>query len=413
MKADAKHGGPVTTPYRWVVLALFVLVALISQLLWLTFAPLSSEMTALYGVTAFDVSLLSLVWPLIFVALAIPAGIFIDKHGFKKSVWVGSLFMAGFSVLRALSPYLDYNFTVLLLAQTGAAVSQPFIFGSITKLSVSWFPEKERGLATGLGTIGLFLGMMLALAVTPFLFQSHGFTAVLLAYGAVSCAGALLFVVFGREGAPVADEKAAATFALADIWTLSKCKSFLILEFGFFAVVGGFTALMTWLEEILNALHGLTIEEAGLIGGVMIVGGVVGSVVIPAISDRTNRIKPFVLLNLAVGTGILLLLDVFDGFVALSLAFFTAGFFLMSALPLVLELSSRICDSGTEGRASSLLWFFSQVGSVVLIAMVEPLASWAGSYFHAVAAIALLWVVSLLLFVGIGEHDRGGAHDTT
>ena len=161
--------------YRWVVLALFIFVALISQLLWLTFAPISSEMTDHFAVTAFDISLLSLVWPLIFVIIALPVGIFIDRYGFKKSVGVGSLFLAVFATLRIFSASPDNNFTILLITQTGAAISQPFIFGSITKLSTSWFPEKEQGLATGLGTIGLFLGMMLALAITPFLYQSYGF----------------------------------------------------------------------------------------------------------------------------------------------------------------------------------------------------------------------------------------------
>ncbi|MDD3493297.1 MAG: MFS transporter, partial [Candidatus Thermoplasmatota archaeon] len=73
MMTEQSHETAVA-PYRWVVLTLFVIVALTSQLLWLTFAPISSEMTDLYGVSAFDISLLSLVWPLVFVFLAIPVG---------------------------------------------------------------------------------------------------------------------------------------------------------------------------------------------------------------------------------------------------------------------------------------------------------------------------------------------------
>ena len=196
-----------TTSYRWVVLSLFVFVALLSQMLWLTFAPISSEVTALYGVTAFDISLLSLVWPLIFIILAIPVGIFIDKRGFKVSVGTGALFLAVFAVMRIFSTTFDNNFTILLLSQSGAAISQPFIFGSITKLAISWFPEEEQGLATGLGTIGLFLGMMFALAVTPVIFQSYGLTSMLVIYAIVSCIGAFLFIVFGREKKSVSSEE--------------------------------------------------------------------------------------------------------------------------------------------------------------------------------------------------------------
>ena len=165
-----KKNNKQISSYRWVILTFFMLVALLSQLSWLTFAPISSEAVKIFNVNAFDISLLSLVWPLVFVISAIPVGIFIDKKGFKTSVNIGAAFLAFFSILRVFSTFPHHNFMLLLLTQTGAAFSQPFIFGSITKIAVNWFSEKEQGLATGLGTIGLFIGMMLALAMTPFLF---------------------------------------------------------------------------------------------------------------------------------------------------------------------------------------------------------------------------------------------------
>lgn len=404
MMTEQSHETAVA-PYRWVVLTLFVIVALTSQLLWLTFAPISSEMTDLYGVSAFDISLLSLVWPLVFVFLAIPVGVFIDKKGFEISVGTGALFLAVFAVLRVFSVYFDYNFTLLLISQGGAAVSQPFIFGSITKMAASWFPENEHGLATGLGTIGLFLGMMLALALTPFMFQSLGITGMLLAYALISCLATFLFLIFGKEGHLPSSSDDSAAFTLRDMQELSKFRGFFVLEYGFFAVVGGFTAIMTWLEEILSSLHGLTIDEAGLVGGLMIIGGIIGSVILPAISDKTKTSKPFVLLNLAVGITLLFLLGIISGFVALAVVFFIAGFFLMSALPLVLGLSSRISGAGMEGRASSLLWFFSQVGSVILIAVVEPIQSLTGNYYHSIVVIAILWIVAFFLFTSIKENN--------
>lgn len=387
------------------VLAVFMLVAMLSQLLWLTFAPISSEMSKLFGVSAFDISLLSLVWPLIFVISAIPAGIFIDKRGFKTSVGIGAILLAVFAVMRIFSAFPDHNFMILLIAQSGAALSQPFIFGSITKLAVSWFPEDEQGLATGLGTIGLFLGMMLALVLTPALFISFGADGMLLIYAIISCAGAFLFIALAKEGKEVYAEKAAASFTLKDLYNLSKLKEFLILEFGFFAGVGGFTAIMTWLEEMLNSMHGISIDRAGIAGGLMIIGGVTGSIVIPAISDRTKKIKPFVLADLAIGAIMLYILGIAETFILIAVVCFMLGFFLMSALPLVLEISSRIAGKGMEGRASSMLWFFSQLGSMILIAVIGPVKSMFGSYHHSLILIAVLWAASFFLFMGIKKES--------
>ncbi len=394
------------TGYRWVILIVFIIVALTSQLLWLTFAPISSEMEKLYGVTAFDISLLSLVWPLIFVVTAIPVGIFIDKKGFKISVTVGAIFLAIFSIIRIFSAIPEYNFIILLISQSGAAISQPFIFGSITKLSASWFPENEQGLATGLGTIGLFLGMMVALAITPIIFLSYGTVNLLIIYGYISCAAAFFFILLAKEGRKTSIKDTSSAFSLNDLWSLSKLKPFLILEFGFFVVVGGFTALMTWLEQILNSLHGIGIDQAGIIGGIMIIGGIIGSIIIPAISDKINKVKIFVIINLAIGTFLLYLVGFFHDFILLALIFFIMGFFLMSALPLVLEMSSRIAGPGIEGQASSLLWFFSQVGSVLLIIIVEPIKSIWNSYYNSIILIVLLWIISLILFLGIKENPK-------
>lgn len=390
--------------YRWVVLIVFIVIALNSQLSWLTFAPISSNIAELYRVSVFDVSLLSMVWPLVFVIIAIPVGIFIDKKGFKISVGIGSLFLAVFSIIRIFSITFEYNFTFLLITQTGAAISQPFIFGSITKLSNSWFPEKEQGLATGLGTIGLFLGMMIALALTPSIYLSYGLTNLLIIYAFVSCVAAFFFIVLAKEGTRVSFKNINEAFTLHDLWTLSKHKSFLILEFAFFVVVGGFTALMTWLEQLLHSLHGIGIDEAGLLGGIMIIGGIIGSILIPAISDKIKKLKIFVLINLAIGIITLYLIGIIGNFELLVVIFFISGFFLISALPIVLELSNQFSSAGMEGQASSLLWFFSQVGSVFLILLVEPLKSVGGSYYYSILFIVVLWIISLLLFLGLKER---------
>lgn len=399
---DEPNTMETVSSYRWVVLLVFMFVALISQLLWLTFAPISSEIATLFHVTTNDVSLLSLVWPVIFVILAIPVGIYIDKKGFVVSIRLAAAFIAVFSILRIFAA-MSNNFVLLLLAQSGTAISQPFIFGSITQLAVQWFPQKEQGLATGLGTIGLFLGMMLALVLTPVLYLAFGVTIMLTIVAAISCVGALLFFLLAREGTMVATKEASAAFSLRDLWTLSKKRDFAILEYGFFVCVGGFTAILTWLEVILNSLHGIDIAQAGIAGGVMIIGGIIGSIVIPALSDKYKRIKPLILLDLAVGTIAFYLIVLFKDALILFMISFIIGFFLMSALPLVLEISNRISGFGMEGRASSLLWFFSQIGSILLIALIDPVHTLSGSYFYSIMLIVILWAVAFILFMEVEE----------
>ena len=77
-------------------------------------------------------------------------------------------------------------------------------------------------------------------------------------------------------------------------------------------------------------------DQAGTAGGLLVIGGIIGSIVIPVISDKAKKIKPFVLLDLAIGTITLYILGVVGSFLLLAIICFITGFFLMSALPLVL-----------------------------------------------------------------------------
>ncbi len=399
-------GKPKTSPYRWVVLTTFMIVAIISQLLWLNFAPITTEMEKIFTITAFQVSLLSLVWPLTFIIISIPVGVFIDKKGFKTAVALGAILMAVFSILRILSTTVVHSFYLLLVFQTGAAAGQPFIFSSISKLAESWFPEDERGLATGLGTIGIFIGMGLALVLTPFVYLSTNITGLLIVFATISSIGAVLFIGLAREGPGFAESGEEITFSPGDLVKISRLEGFPTLEFGFFVGVGGFTAIMTWLEKILHSLHGISTSNAGIVGGIMILGGVVGSIIIPAISDKKGKVKPFVLIDILIGAIAFYFLGVFNNFILLLILGLITGFFFMSALPLILEMGTGLAGSERAGVASSLLWFFSQVGSVILIAIIEPVSSLGGSYYYSILLISTLWLISFLLFLRVKEAKK-------
>lgn len=392
--------------YRWVVLAIFMVVAIISQLLWLNFAPIATQMEDIFNVSAFQVSLLSMVWPLVFIIISIPVGVFIDRKGFKPAVTIGAILMAVFSVLRILSTTLVFSFNLLLIFQIGAATGQPFIFSSISKLAESWFPEDERGLATGLGTIGIFIGMGLALTLTPLISLATDLTGILIIFAAISSAGAVLFLILAREGPGFAESGEKVTFSMSDLFEISKLEGFPTLEFGFFVGVGGFTAILTWLETMLNSLHGISASNAGIIGGVMILGGILGSIIIPAISDKMGKIKPFVLVDLLIGAGAFYLIGIIGNFILIIVLSMVLGFFFMSALPLILETGTEIAGAERAGVASSLLWFFSQIGSVVLIAAVEPLTSFGGTYYYPIVLFSMLWIASFFLYLRMKEVKR-------
>ncbi len=128
---------PKAYRYRWIILAVFMLVIILNQLLWITFAPVTIDAAKYYGVSDLAIGLLSMVFMIVFIIVSIPASIIIDKLGFRKAVGIGAGLTAIFGLLRGL---MAHDYTMVLISQAGIAVGQPFILNAITKVASSWFP---------------------------------------------------------------------------------------------------------------------------------------------------------------------------------------------------------------------------------------------------------------------------------
>src|SRR5512142_910079 len=78
-------------------------------------------------------------------------------------------------------------------------------------------------------------------------------------------------------------------------------RNFILLLVIFFIGLGTFNAVTTWIEDIVRP-NGFSSTQAGIIGGLMIVGGIVGALVLPTLSDRLRKRIPFILIALAGAT---------------------------------------------------------------------------------------------------------------
>ncbi|MEM2947805.1 MAG: MFS transporter, partial [Candidatus Bathyarchaeia archaeon] len=280
-----------------------------------------------------------------------------------------------------------------------------------------WFPFEERALATGIGIMGQYIGMIIALILTPFLVPNAEITLLtnmLIIYAAISVAGAVLFIALAKEKPRIVSAEASevkASISFNEVKKFFGKKDFIILEALFFIGVGLFTALLTWLETILNT-RGLAVTEAGLVGGIIIIGGIFGSLIIPGISDKTARRKPFIIVDLAVAAAALFLLAEVTDFSILAVVGFVLGFFLMSALPIGLEMSAEIVGSALAGSASSFLWLFSQAGSVVFILFMDAVRTATQSlyptnpYYLSVISILIFNIIALLLCLALKETAK-------
>jgi MFS family permease len=354
---------------RWVVLAAFGIMASLTQVLWLTFAPITGPAAAFYGKSDLMIGLLSMVFMIVYIVVAIPAAWAIDTWGFKAAAGLGAVLSAVFALLRG---FFASNYTIVLLAQIGIAVGQPFVIGAITKVAARWFPVRERATASGLGTLALYVGPLAVMLLTPTLFLHLGMGRMLIIYGLAMAAATVLFLVVAREHPPTpagADER---VLMFDGLKSMLKQRDFLFLLIMFFIGLGLFNGVSTWIEDIIRP-RGFTISQAGTLGGLMLAGAIVGAIVIPLISDKIRRRKPFIVLALAGLIPGLMGMTYATSAGLLFLSGFVFGFFLLSAGPIGFQYGAEITHPAPEGTSNSLLILMGQVSGIAFIFVMDAL----------------------------------------
>jgi MFS family permease len=391
--------------YRWVVLVAFMLVAAFNQMLWITFAPITSSSASFFHVSDLSIGLLSLSFMAVYLVVSIPASWVIDTYGFRVAVGIGAVLTGVFGLMRGM---VASDYTLVLVAQIGIAVGQPFIINAVTKVAVRWFPLTERATASGLGSLAMYVGILGGLVLTPLVTLQVGLSKMLLFYGIGALVAGVAFVIFAREfppsplGPPEEEERALMFDGLKQ--ALRK-KDFILLMIIFFVGLGVFNAVTTWIEEIVRP-RGFSIVQAGNAGGIMILGGVIGAVILPALSDRYRRRVPFIILAVAGATLGLIGVTFATSLWLLMVSSFALGFFLLASGPIGFQYGAEIARPTPEGTSNGMLLLMGQVSGIAFILGMDSFKVPAtGSMTPSLLVLIGLMVAGLVVATRLHESE--------
>lgn len=389
--------------FRWVVLAIYMYVSALTQLFWLNFAAIDTYLEKMLGIPASNLQWLTLVFPLIQVILTIPAGIIIDKIGFKWGVGIGAIFTGVFSLARLAAPE---SFVGLLISQIGISIGQPFVLNGITKLATVWFSPKDEATAVGLGSLALFIGMMVALGATPVMVESLGYVPMLWIYAAMGLLGMLAFILVVKPK-PATPSRAYETDQAVASWgglgVILRNRNFLMLGFVALVGIGAFNGLATWLQKILFELHNIPMVDGSTISTLLIFAGMIGCFVIPLVSDKVRRRKPFLVLASLVGALCITALIFIRGYTVNMINGILLGFFLISALPIMLTMSAEMTGPRYAGVSVGYLQLLGNLAAVILVPCMEALQSATGNFSSSLALLVALLIGSLIVSLAIKE----------
>jgi MFS family permease len=391
---------------RWTVLLLFMFPNLVLQILWISFATVTTDAMAFYNVTdELMIYLLSMSFMIVYIPVAFLASWLIDKYDFKVGAGIGAVLTAIFGFLRI---FTVGSFELVLIFQIFLAIGQPFLLNSVTKLSANWFPESERTTATGIALISSFLGNAIGLFLTPFL-ALISFQSINIVYGILALASGILFIVFAKNKPPTPPSSEIRTekvFMVEGLRQLFKNKDFLILFAVFLVGLGVFNTVLTFIEGIVIP-RGYDSTFAGILGGLMLIGGIVGSFVISVLSDKYQKRKILCIISLLIASVSLFVISLASIDAVLLLFGFIFGFGLISAAPVALEYAVDATSPVPEASSNGMLMMIGQVGGIIFILGLEDLQMPVTlDYFPALILLTILLAICFVLAFFLKETEK-------
>jgi sugar phosphate permease len=388
-------------PYRWAILAVFSLVNLTVQMLWICFAPITGPAAKFYGVSELQIGFLAMAFMIVYVPLSIPISWMIDSLGYRKAVSIGAILLGVFGLTRGV---FATQYSWVLVSTLGLAVAQPFLMNAISTVAAKWFPIQERATASGLVLVASFIGIAIGQVTSPMLMLAYNIPTMMLIFGFAAAVSAVLFLIFTREAPPTppcpAGQETRALM-LDGLKNMLKMKDIWFLIILFLVGMGIFNGVSTWIEGIVRP-RGFSVTQAGDLGGFLLLGGIVGAAIFPILSDKLRKRKIFLQVGMVLAIPGLIGFTFATQYWALVVSMLSLGFFLMSLAPIGYQYAAEITYPAPEGTSNGLMNLAGQV-SVVFIYIMQAMKSADGSFTLSLVFLIAPMILCSLMILAMTE----------
>lgn len=371
------------SPYRWAMLFGVWLVYTCFGMAVYSTAPLVGPIADELGLSRGAMGTVMGAWPLVYIAMAVPAGALLDRIGVRPGLLIAAAVIVISVTLRSAAT----GFGMLFLAVALFGVGGPLVSVGAPKLIAAWFEGKERGLAIGVYSTGPTIGAVSVLSLTNGVFMpmtGQSWRATLLIYaGTAAIAGLTWLIISSHPAARQHDPTNAGRGALGEqvavfsrLIALAPVRIVLVIAVGVFMFNH---ALNNWLPEMLKDA-GMDATRAGLWASLPSLVGTVAALTLPRFATGGRRI-PLLVTTVLFATAATLLIAFADG------AWLAAGLCLQgiargSMIPITMFvlMETRDVDSKVMGAAGGLFFSAAETGGVIGPMMTGALAQATGGF---------------------------------
>jgi nitrate/nitrite transporter NarK len=387
--------------YRWVILGIAWVTLLCLYWSWFLVPSLASRLTADLGLSHMQYTLIFTAPVMMGIWCAITAGAAADRFGIRRVVAIAAFLGGAGGLARAFAPNFEVMFIMMCLVGMAAYGSM----SNLPKLVAIWFPPKQAGLAAGIYTMSIGLGLTLGLFTAPlFPDWQAAFTIV----GIITLVAALLWAILARNAPKGVEIKMPPM--ISGIKSGLRSRNIRLICAVYFLYMGVFTAFSGNFPEALELIHRITPAAAGAITALLTGAAVLGNLFVPTLSDRLGRRKPFIYAAVVVMPLSLFFAWQLAPGAATWVLVFVGGLSMGALPPVILTLPLELPEIGQEhvGGTTGLMIATHAVGGVVIpLFVISPIVSAGTAHNYTIGFLVMMGLIAAAIIPTLFLRETG------
>jgi ACS family D-galactonate transporter-like MFS transporter len=405
------------TRVRYLMLALIASGTLINYLDRTILGIAAPRLTADLGISAAMMGVVFSAFSWTYAAAQIPGGAFLDRVGTRLTYTLSVGFWSFFTLCQAAVGGIAGLLGLRLLL----GVAESPCFPANSRVVATWFPTRERALATGVYTVGEYIGLALLSPILFAMMGALGWRSLFIAAGAIGLIFALVWWLNYRDpteshanDAEIAEIRAGGAlitqprtqkFDWNGAAQLLRTRQMWGICIGQFAGNSTLVFFLTWFPTYLATERHMDWLKIGFFAVAPFIAASVGVLFGGWWSDRmlTKGLSPNIARKLPIVLGLLLASTIVSAnfvdddravIAIMSVAFFAQG---MAALGWTLV--SDIAPEGMLGVTGGLFNLAANLAGIVTPIVIGAVLGLTGSFFYALGFIGCVALVGALSYI--------------
>ena len=414
------------TRVRLGILALITLATMLNYLDRSVMGVAKPAMVAELNISAVTMGFIFSAFSWTYALAQVPGGAVLDKLGVRLT-YAASLVLWS---VATLAHGLMHNVAGLFGARLALGLAEAPCYPSNSRILNSWFPQAERARATGVYSVGQYVGLGFMLPVLAWIVSNWGWRELFYVVGGIGVVYGFIFWALYRDpdehprldqaeldliaaGGGSTAKPVPVPFTMANIGKLLSKRQIAGASIGQFCSNSTLVFFLTWFPSYLADERGMTFIKAGWVASLPYIAASAGVLLGGFVSDRIIRATGNATLGrkLPIVVGLLMCSTMiaanYVGSNALVIAIMSFAFFGQGMCNLGWTLISDVAPKSMIGLTGGVFNLCANLAGIVTPIVIGLIVQATGSFYGALAYVAALGLVGVAAYVFIvGPVER-------